>query len=241
MVIGKRDIATVVAEFLGTGVLTLLVLSVARSAIGQYSYFIAAAAGLAIALMVFSIGKISGGYFNPALTLGFWTARKIPTVNAVLYIAAQFLGAWAAYHLYIYLLKLPNLPNVGGEYAPRILVAEAVGTAIFGFGVAAAVYQKASQAVIASFAGISLMLGIVVASSAAAGLLNPAVALGVKAWVWNTYILGPVLGAIVGVNLYAMVFSDEGVLSESAVKVSKASTSKPAKKKPAKKSSRAKK
>src|SRR4051812_44927148 len=96
---GRRNIATVVAEFLGAGVLTLLVLSVQRSTIGV-PFFVAAAAGLTLALMVFVVGNISGGFFNPAVTLGLWTARRLPTVTAVLFVAAQLLGAWAAYYLY---------------------------------------------------------------------------------------------------------------------------------------------
>ncbi|HZL08320.1 MAG TPA: aquaporin [Candidatus Dormibacteraeota bacterium] len=203
---GRRKVATYVAEFLGTGALTLLILSVQRSTIGV-PFFVAAAAGLTIALMVFAIGNISGGFFNPALTLGFWTARKIESVTAVIYIAAQFLGGWGAYYLYTYLVK-SSLQPVGGHFAGRILVAEAVGTAIFSFGVAAAVYQGFSRAVTASFAGLALMIGVVAASPAAIGLLNPAVALGVRAWVWGTYVLGPVLGAIIGVNLYALLFAE---------------------------------
>src|SRR5665213_2646776 len=191
---GRRKVATYVAEFLGTGALTLLILSVQRSTIGV-PFFVAAAAGLTIALMVFAIGNISGGFFNPALTLGFWTARKIESVTAVIYIAAQFLGGWGAYYLYTYLVK-SSLQPVGGHFAGRILVAEAVGTAIF------------SLAVTASFAGLALMIGVVAASPAAIGLLNPAVALGVRAWVWGTYVLGPVLGAIIGVNLYALLFAE---------------------------------
>ena len=53
---GKRKIATIVAEFLGTGALTLLVLCVQRSTIGV-PFFVAAAAGLTIALMVFAVGE----------------------------------------------------------------------------------------------------------------------------------------------------------------------------------------
>lgn len=203
---GRRNVATIVAEFLGTGALTLLVLSVQRSTIGV-PFFVAAAAGLIVALMVFAVGGISGGYFNPGLTLGFWTARKLSSVKTVLYIAAQLLGAWGAYYLYTYLVK-NSLQPVGGHFAGRILVAEAVGTAVFAFGVAAAVYQGFSRAVTASFVGLALMLGIIAASPASIGLLNPAVALGVRAWVWGTYVLGPVVGAIIGVNLYGLLFAD---------------------------------
>jgi glycerol uptake facilitator-like aquaporin len=203
---GRRKIATLVAEFLGTGALTLLILSVQRSTIGV-PFFVAIAAGLTIALMMFALGGISGGYFNPALTLGFWTARKLSSVTAVLYIVVQLLGAWGAYYLYTYFVK-NTLQPVGGHFTGHILVAEAVGTGLFSFGVAAAVYQGFSRAVTASFAGLAFMLGIIAASSASIGLLNPAVALGVRAWVWGTYVLGPVLGAVIGVNLYGLLFAE---------------------------------
>ena len=232
---GRRNVATYVAEFLGTGALTLLILSVQRSTIGV-PFFVAAAAGLTIALMVFAIGNISGGFFNPAVTLGFWTARKIETVTAAIFIGAQFLGGWGAYYLYTYLVK-STLQPVGGHFAGRILVAEAVGTAIFSFGVAAAVYQGFSRAVTASFTGLALMIGVVAASPAAIGLLNPAVALGVRAWVWGTYVLGPVLGAIIGVNLYALLFAEPEKAKAKAASAAAA----PAVKSSAKKKAKAKK
>jgi aquaporin Z len=238
---GKRKSAILVAEFLGTGALTLLILSVQRSTIGV-PFFVALAAGLVVALMSFALGGISGGYFNPALTIGMWTARKVATARAVLYIAMQLLGAWAAYYLYTYLVKT-TLQPVGGHFTGRILVAEAVGTALFTFGFASAVYQGFNRAVSSSVAGLSLMLGIVAASPASIGLLNPAVALGVRAWVWGTYVLGPVLGAVIGVNLYGLLFAEsEGVVSSVSISAATAAViSKTAKKSPAKKTKRAKK
>jgi aquaporin Z len=236
---GRRKIAAIVAEFLGTGALTLLILSVQRSTIGV-PFFVALAAGLTVAFMSFAVGGTSGGYFNPALTLGMWTARKLSSARAVVYIVAQFLGAYAAYGLYIYFVN-NKLTNVGGHFTGRILVAEAVGTGLFAFGWAAAAYQGFTRAVFSSVAGLSLLVGIIAASPAAIGLLNPAVALGVKAWVWGTYVLGPVLGAVIGVNLYAMLFAEP---EKAAVKVSASNSvvAKPAaKKSTAKKSGRAKK
>lgn len=203
---GKRQAAMLVAEFLGTGVLTLLILSVQRSTIGV-PFFVALAGGLTVTLMVFALGSTSGSHINPAVTIGMWTARKISTAKAVLYIVFQLLGAWAAYYLYTYFVN-SKLQPIGGHYTGRILVAEGVGTAIFVFGWSAAIYQKFSASVSAAVAGLSYMLGIIAASSAAIGLLNPALALGVRAWVWGTYILGPVVGAIIGVNLYALLFDD---------------------------------
>ncbi len=235
---GKRKVATLVAEFLGTGVLTLLILSVQRSTIGV-PFFVAAAAGLTVVLMMFALGGVSGGYFNPAITVGLWTARKVSTLRAILFVAVQLLGGWAAYGLYKYFVN-NTLQSVGGHYTTRIMLAEAFGAAIFAFGFAAAVYQRYSQAVTASFAGLAYMLGIVAASSASIGLLNPGVALGVRAWVWGTYVAGPVIGAVVGVNLYDMLFAEEESSSwlTVAVKATSSSASRPA---PKKSSSRSKK
>jgi len=202
---GRKQVATLVAEFLGTGVLTLLILSVQRSTIGV-PFFVALAAGLTLTLMVFSLGKASGPNLNPAITIALWTARRLPSLTAALYIAVQLLGAWAAYYLYTYFVN-STLQSVGGHFTSRVLVAEGVGTAIFAFGWAAAIYQRLNAAATASVAGLAYMIGIIAASPAAIGLLNPAVALGTRAWVWGTYALGPVLGAVIGVNLYAMLFT----------------------------------
>jgi aquaporin Z len=219
----RQNSAALVGELLGTGVLTLLILTVQRSTIGV-PFFVAIAAGLAVALMAFAVGAVSGGHFNPAITVGFWTARRISTAKAILYIAAQLLGAWFAYALYTYFVN-NTLQSVGGHYSGRILAAEAVGAGIFSFGFAAAVYQGVSRAAAASFVGLSLMIGIVAASSASLGLLNPAVALGVRAWVWGTYVLGPILGAVIGINLYALLFT-EGGAKELAAAVNTGSTTK---------------
>lgn len=203
---GRQRIATLVAEFLGTGVLVLLILSVQRSTIGV-PFFVALSAGLTLALMTFALARTSGAHFNPAITLAHWTARRISTLTGLLYIGAQFLGAWAAYILYTYYVN-NTLQPVGGDFSGRVLVAEAVGAGIFAFGVAAALYQGFTRAVTAAVAGLAYMIGIIAASSAAIGLLNPAVALGTRAWVWGTYVLGPVLGAIIGTNLYSLLFAN---------------------------------
>jgi glycerol uptake facilitator-like aquaporin len=202
---GKRKIAALVAEFLGTGILTLLVLSVQRSTIGV-PFFVALAAGLTVTVMVFALGGVSGAHLNPAITIGLWTARKISTLSAVLYVIAQMLGAWATYYLYTYLVN-SKLQPIGGHFTSRILIAEAIGTFIFAFGWAAAVYQGFSRAVSSSLTGLAYTIGIVAASAASIGLANPALALGVRAWVLLTYVLGPVLGAIIGVNLYGLLFA----------------------------------
>src|SRR5258705_1707271 len=57
---------------------------------------IALAHGLAIAIMVSSMGHISGGHFNPAVTIGFWVTKKLSTMDTLFYWLAQLAGAGAA-------------------------------------------------------------------------------------------------------------------------------------------------
>ncbi len=218
---GKRRIAALVAEFLGTGVLTLLILSVQRTQLGL-PLFVGLAAGLALMVMTFAVIRVSGAQLNPAITFGMWTARKTTTLTAIFYIVVQFLGAYAAYKLYAYYTA--NNPAVaqslkhavGGHFVGRMFVAEAVGTGIFAFAWASAVYQRFTTAVSASVAGIAYTVGIIAAGSVSAGLsldmINPAVAVGTNS-IALTYLLGPVIGAIVGINLYKYLFAETETLA----------------------------
>lgn len=63
---------------------------------------VALAFGLTVLTMAYAVGHISGGHFNPAVTLGLYTARRIPAIDVTPYIIAQVLGAIAgAFVLYI--------------------------------------------------------------------------------------------------------------------------------------------
>ena len=84
------------AEFIGAFTLIFIgaaavMLSGATGIVG-----IAIAHGLAIALMVTALGHISGGHFNPAVTLGFVITRRIEPKLAVVYWLEQFAGATCA-------------------------------------------------------------------------------------------------------------------------------------------------
>jgi glycerol uptake facilitator protein len=201
---GRNKIAMVTAEFLGTGILTLVVLAVSKSTIG-IPYFVGIAAGLVLVAMVFAFSAVSGTHINPAITLGMWTVRKISALKAVVYIAAQLLGAGAAYLLYTYFVG--QTWDNSGNFQSKVLIAETVGTFIFAMGIAAAVYQRYEVGKAAAVIGISLTLGVLVASVAGGGFLNPAVAFGARAWVWGSYVLGPVLGSVIAFNLYGLLFA----------------------------------
>ena|SRR5665647_2555140 len=128
----RNKIATVVAECLGTGLLTLVVLSVQRSTIGV-PFFVALAAGLATAVLIVALGRVTAAHLNPAVTVALWTVRKVATPRAVALVAAQLLGAWLAFFLYRYLVN-QTLQPVGGIYSSRVLVAEVVGGVVLGLG-----------------------------------------------------------------------------------------------------------
>jgi aquaporin Z len=204
--LGKRKIATVVAEFLGTGFLTLLVLSVQRSTIGV-PFFVALIAGLTAIAMIFTFGDLSGAYLNPAIAIGLWTARRLSTLKTIVLIAAELLGAWTAYYVYTYFVN-SKLTNIGGHFSGRTLAAEAVATGILGLVWAAASFRKWPRSFTAPAIGLGVVIAMIAASTAGIGLANPALALGVRAWVWSTYVLGPVIGAVVGVNLYGILFTE---------------------------------
>lgn len=233
----KNNLARLVAEFLGAGLLTLVMVSVQRSTIGV-PYFVGIAGGLAAALLVMVFGRASGAHLNPAVTLALWTARQVKTVTAVLYIAVQLLGGFLAGQLYQYLIN-NDLSAVSRTFTGRLMVAEAAGAFLLSLGWAAAVYHNYSDSRKAGLVGGAYVLGIIAASSASVGIVNPAVALGSNAWAWGTYVLGPVLGAVIGVNLYGLVFAPAGATAGAAVSksatTSAATTVKPAaaKKKPA--------
>ncbi len=206
---GRTKIAMLVAEFLGAASLTAVLLAVSKSGVG-FSFFVASAVGLTFALLSLVFGAASGSHFNPALTVGLWTVRKIQTTQAIVYLVAQFGGAVVAGLLYTYLAN-QKLVNVAAKHFDwRVLVAELVGAFIFTFAVTAAVYEGQRGLKYAATAGGALFLGMLVASLGSNALINPAIAAGIKSWD-KAYVLGPLVGGLVGPNLYALLFAPNGM------------------------------
>lgn len=240
----KNKLAMLVSEFLGTGVFTLALLAMSHSQL-SLPYFIAMAAGLTLVLMVVALTGISGAVFNPAMTIGLWTVRKLKTVQAVSYIIAQMLGGVAAWYLFLYFTQLDGVKN-NGAYDARLLVAEVAGTFVFAFAFAAAVYQRMNAGLRGLMVGGGFVAGALIASLGSAGILNPASALALHQWGWGTYVLGPVLGSVVGFNLYNLLFVETEV-AEAAEAKAEVRAKKPAvrrtaaKKAPAKRKAPAKK
>jgi glycerol uptake facilitator-like aquaporin len=199
----RAGVGAVLAEFLGTATLASVALVLTETT--AVSYFIATSMAVALTVIVLTFGGVSGAHVNPAITFGTWTARRIGTLRAISYIAAQLLGGLAAWQLYQYLVNKP-LQARTIHFDTRVWVAEMIGTFILALGFTAAVtrfFDALQSAVVYSAA---LFVGIIVASLGSAGILNPAVALGLRSWS-TVYVLGPLVGGLLGVNLYYLLFA----------------------------------
>jgi glycerol uptake facilitator-like aquaporin len=240
----RTKVTAIVAEFLGVATLTSVILAVSKSGVG-FSLFIASAVGVSAGVLGLVVAGVSAPQFNPAVTLGLWTARKVPTPQAVMNIAAQFLGGYVALRLYEYLVNQPLTTIAAKSFDWRVLVSEAVGAFVLTFVIAAVVYQNYKGVRLAIAFGGAFFIGMMVASIASNGIVNPAIALGLKSWS-RAYVLGPLLGGIVGANVYAYIFAPADArpkynLPKAVLASSKTTTKAPAKKKPAaKKTSRKK-
>jgi aquaporin Z len=202
-VLGRAGVAPVLAEFLGTATLVSVALVLTETT--AVSYFIATSLAVTLTVIVLLFGGVSGSHVNPAITFGMWTARRIGTLRAVSYIAAQMLGGLAAWQLYQYMVDKP-LAAKTIKFDTHIWVAELIGTFILALGFTAAVSRVLDALQSAVVYSSALFVGIMVASVGSAGLLNPAMALGVRSW-GTVYLLGPLVGGLLGVNLYYLFFA----------------------------------
>lgn len=190
-----------VAEFIGTFTLTFVViLSLSSGSFPLATPFVAA---LTLLLFVYSIGGISGSHINPAVTTGLLAIGKIDIKDAVFYIVSQFIGAAAAIGL-SRLLGV-QLPVSGAGADSTVLLAEALGTFFFTFGIASVALGRAHETVSGVVVGGSLLLGLGVAVLiGSGGILNPAVAFGLQSFS-IPYVIGPILGSVFGMLVYRLI------------------------------------
>ena len=202
------------AEYIGTIMLTLSVLIVSNMfGLGTGPWYTAVTVGATLALIVTMFGAISGAHVNPAVTIALWTLKKIQTTNALVYIAAQMLGGISALLFYNYVTNSSLAEAGSSTFEWRVFVAEMTGAAVFGAGILAAISQKLETSYTALMIGASLTLGVLIASLASAGFLNPALALGNNAWD-KTFVIAPIVGLVIGMNLYSLLFMSRAVKSK---------------------------
>ena len=216
-----------IAEFLGTFALVFFGAGAACSfqylhgALDINLFAVAMANGLAIAILFSALSHISGGHFNPAVTIGFWVTRRLNTMDTVAYWAAQLAGAIAAaFFLKAVIpeeawravtLGTPDLARDFPRWAGMSL--EAVATFFLVLIVfATAVDERGPSRPIAGFGiGLAYALGILVLGPFTGGALNPARAFGpaLAATHWSNhgiYWVGPLAGGFVAGLLYDSLF-----------------------------------
>jgi glycerol uptake facilitator protein len=148
---------TYLAEILGTMILVLLGDGVVAGVLlerskGQHAGWIAVTTGwgIAVAVAVYAVGRISGAHLNPAVTIALATIGSFPWAQVPGYIGAQLIGAmlgavlvWLAYLPHWRLTADPALKRGVFCTAPSVrspvpnLVTEAIGTAVLLFGILA--------------------------------------------------------------------------------------------------------
>jgi MIP family channel proteins len=174
---------------------------------------IAAAFGLAIMVMIYATGHLSGAHINPAVTVAFTLTRHFPRRDAAAFVPAQLAGAIAA----AFLLRAlwPAEPADLGATVPtvtdwRALVYETVMTAFLMFVIMAVATDTRAVGVAAAIAiGGTVALDAIFGGGVTGASMNPARSFGpaLAAWEWTSfwiYLLGPLAGAALGALLYQL-------------------------------------
>jgi aquaporin Z len=211
------------AEFLGTFWLTFggcgaAVLAAAFPALGIGFAGVALAFGLTVLTMAYAVGPISGGHFNPAVTLGLWAGRRIPASYILPYIIAQVAGAIAAAAvLYLIASGKPGFEIGGfasngyGDLSPghysllSCLVMELVATFFFLLVIMGSTAPGAPGGFAPISIGFALTLIHLISIPVTNTSVNPARSTGPALFAGGPYIhqlwlfwLAPIVGGILG-------------------------------------------
>jgi aquaporin Z len=202
--VNRAVVAPVLAEYIGTGLLVMVALVLGQTT--AVSYFIATSLAVAAAVVYLLFSAVSGAHANPAITFGMWTARRIGTLRGITYVAAQLLAGVTAWQLFQYLTnhatQARNVP-----FSTPVWLAEVVGTGVLALAFTAALNRGVAALNSAISVGAAYFVGILIAATASSGYINPAIALGQRAWS-GVYVIGPLVGGLIGVNLYHYFFSE---------------------------------
>ena len=212
------------AEFIGTFTLVTAVCGAALfSAPSAGLVAVAFAVGISVLAMAFAVGHISGGHFNPAVTVGLIAAGRFETSKAAGYIAAQVLGGVAAACVFYLVLAgapaggvkwntftaISNLYGGAGQFSlGAVLITEVVITALFLIVIVGATSKRAPPGFAPIAIGLALTLFHLVAIPVSNASLNPArstataifgggAALGSLWLFWVAPILGGAIGGAI--------------------------------------------
>ncbi|MFC3075617.1 aquaporin Z [Shinella pollutisoli] len=221
------------AEFLGTFWLVLggcgsAVLAAGFPEVGIGLLGVSLAFGLTVLTMAYAVGGISGGHFNPAVSVGLAVAGRFPMSSLVPYILAQVAGAVVAAGT-LYLVASGKADFVAGGFASNgygelspggysltaALVAEVVLTAFFLFVILAATHGRAPAGFAPIAIGLTLTIIHLVSIPVTNTSVNPARSTGVALFadtaalgqLWLFW-LAPIVGAVVGAAIWKAVGED---------------------------------
>jgi aquaporin TIP len=205
------------AEFVGT--FALVFVGVGAIAVGAQLVGVAFAHGLAIAVMASAVGHISGGHFNPAVTVGFLVTRRIDPTLAGAYVAAQLLGAIVA-TLALEALYPDALDLDAGvpQLAPGVSVGAGIGIeAILTFFLVWVVFATAAdprgafKSIAGLAIGLTITLDILAGGPLTGAAMNPARSFGPALVLddWDNFLvywIGPLAGGGLAALIYELLY-----------------------------------
>jgi aquaporin Z len=205
------------AEAIGTFMLVGAVLGAALVSGNAAGLGVALCIGLTVMVMAYAVGPMSGGHFNPAVTIGLFAAGRFNSAKILPYVAAQIAGGIAAALFFAFILSSKGALPAGfasngyGEHSPggysliAALLMEIVQTAIFIF-IIARVTRKDGAGNLAPVAiGLALAAMHLISIPVANTSLNPARSIATAVieggWALNQlwlFILAPLAGGYIG-------------------------------------------
>lgn len=199
-------LGTFAMVFAGTG--AIVVNDVAGGAVTHVG--VAATFGLVVMAMIYAVGDVSGAHLNPAVTFGFWLAKRLPGRAVLPYVLSQVLGAVVASGLLR--LTFPAHASLGATLPAgpvcQSLIFEAVLTAILMFVILSVASGPKENGLMAGIAiggvvGLEAMFAgpVCGASMNPARSLAPALVSGHLTHLW-VYLVAPPLGAAVAVACF---------------------------------------
>jgi aquaporin Z len=227
----------VVAEFFGTFWLTFggcgaAVLAAGFPGLGIGFLGVAFAFGLTVLTMAYAVGHVSGGHFNPAVTLGLWSAGRCANKHVIPYVVAQVVGAiLAAAVLWVIASGKPGwvaggfAANGYGDLSPgkyglaACFITEILATFFFLF----IIIGTTSKGAATGFAGIPIGLALtlihLVTIPVTNTSVNPARSTGPALFAGGAYIgqlwlfwLAPIVGAMIAGLLTRWMYEQEAII-----------------------------
>ncbi|CAM1355455.1 MULTISPECIES: aquaporin Z [Tenacibaculum] len=191
---------------------------------------VALAFGLTVLTMAYAVGHISGGHFNPAVTIGLWVGGNHTAKEVVPYIISQLVGAvLAATFLYLIVTDNDGFETLGGfaangygELSPggynltAAFIAEFLLTMFFLLIILGSIHKNAPKGFAPIAIGLGLTLIHLISIPITNTSVNPARSMsqalfaggGYLSQVWLFWV-APIAGAIVGGLIYKALFEKE--------------------------------